>query len=125
MSPITRDGFEFEVSIHFELDQEHRAFSSKDRTSLFMDKDPFVITPNTGRLLRDWCMGGSPATEDYVTGRINGCKSLNELLQVYRHYPQYHKTLLPAFEQRKKQIILTAKSDTPLVNQQTIQDGTH
>jgi hypothetical protein len=48
MAPITRDGFEFEMSIHFALDQSHQAFCSKDRISLFMDQAPFRITTETG-----------------------------------------------------------------------------
>jgi hypothetical protein len=55
MSPITRDGFEFEMSVHFELDHNHQAFCSKDRTGLFMDKDPFRIDSDTGTAILNWC----------------------------------------------------------------------
>jgi len=125
MAPITRDGFEFEVSIHFELDQQHKAFCSKDRTGLFMDKDPFVITPNTGNQLLEWCMGGDAPAADDVTRRINDCKSLNELLQIYKSFPQYKLSLLPEFELRKRQLIITQDIKTQLSNQPINQNGTH
>ena len=122
MAPIMRDGFEFEVSIHFELDQQHKAFCSKDRTGLFMDKDPFVITPNTGNQLLEWCMGADAAD---VTKRINDCKSFNELLQIYKAFPQYKQTLLPEFELRKRQLIINQDVKTQLSNQPINQNGTH
>ncbi|RTL55972.1 MAG: AAA family ATPase [Sphingobacteriales bacterium] len=106
MSPITRDGFEFEVSVHFELDQQHKAFCSKDRTGLFMDKDSFVITTNTGIQIKEWCNGAPILSAADITQRINDCKSLSELLVLYKQYPQFKQSLLPEYEQRKRELII-------------------
>lgn len=39
---ITREGFEYELTINLELDTQHNATASKDRTQLFMGKPAFV-----------------------------------------------------------------------------------
>lgn len=121
MAPITRDGFDFEVTIAFDVDQHHKAFCTKDRTGMFQDKQPFVITPDTGRKIVEWCNGISV---DDVTGRINDCKSIGELLQLYKTYPQYKESLKPEFEQRKRQIIISEEVKTQLANQPIIANGT-
>ena len=125
MAPITRDGFEFEVSIHFEIDQHHKAFCSKDRTGLFMDKDPLVISPNTGKQILEWCNAGDKLTADEVIQRITNCKNLQELLDIYKEFPQFKQSLLPEFEQRKRQLIINNAVTTQLANQKTNSNGTH
>lgn len=58
LKEITRDGFEYELTVNLELDQLHNATASKDRTGLFMDKPSFIITEATGELIRKWCEQG-------------------------------------------------------------------
>jgi hypothetical protein len=52
--PLMRDGFEFELTCNFNLDERHQATMSKDRTSLFDDGIPFQITEETGAKIRQW-----------------------------------------------------------------------
>ncbi len=55
--PQQRDGIEYEFTTVFDLTcQEHLASASKDRTTLF--HDPFVITEDTGKMLKDWLNDG-------------------------------------------------------------------
>lgn len=61
LKEVTREGFEYEVTINFELDIKHNATASKDRTRLFMDKPAFVITSDTGKLIKQWCESGVDA----------------------------------------------------------------
>lgn len=52
---IQREGFEYELTVNFTIDREqHMAISSKDRTKLFIDRDPFVISEETGKELKAW-----------------------------------------------------------------------
>jgi len=125
MAPITRDGFEFEVSIHFELDQQHKAFCSKDRTGLFTQNNPFIISQQTGKQIIDWCQSGDAVNVDDVTTRINSCKSLNELLQIYKEYPQLKQSLLAEFERRKRELIIHQEVLTKLTNQTNNSNGKH
>lgn len=51
---IQRDGFEYELSVNFDINMEHLATASKDRTGLFSNPVPFKITEDTGKLIRQW-----------------------------------------------------------------------
>jgi hypothetical protein len=53
MSPIQRDGMEYEFTVFIDLDQQHTATTTKDRTTLF-DGQYFVPTVETGRTLLAW-----------------------------------------------------------------------
>lgn len=70
MAPIQREGFEYEFGIAFELQMDHRAAASKDRTGLFgIDvatgvKGPFygetvdLADPRVGSELAEWASRG-------------------------------------------------------------------
>lgn len=59
MKEIQREGFEYELTLNFTLDRDgHYATASKDRTGLFIDKDPFVIDESVGKELRAWSESG-------------------------------------------------------------------
>lgn len=121
---ITRDGFEYELTINFELvNENHLAKASKDRTGLFMNQPEFIITSETGKMILNWCNSGIESesksmpmkipsqiqqrvsTEEEVYKAIQGCNSIAELLNLYKQFPQYHKTLKPDFEARKTLLI--------------------
>lgn len=125
MAPITREGFDFEVSLHFELDQQHKAFCSKDRTGMFMQREAFTINPETGKELIEWCNSGEAITEEDVVIRINSCVSINELLQIYKDFPQFKQTLLTDFEKRKSELIEQQDARTQLSNQPISKNGIH
>lgn len=55
---VTRDGFEYELTVNFNLDEKHNCTASKDRTGLFMDQPFFTITEDTGKKIREWCDTG-------------------------------------------------------------------
>ena len=59
LKSITREGFDYEMTVSFDLDITHVAVSTKDRTGLFQDKPGMVINEETGRLLRDWNASGA------------------------------------------------------------------
>lgn len=62
LEPITRGGFDYEVTLHFCLEREgHYAIADKDNTEMYLDKDPIVITPEVGKAIKEWCeMGVEP-----------------------------------------------------------------
>src|ERR1044072_4900546 len=54
-----REGFDYEMTIAFDLINDlHLAKATKDRTRLFDGKQEFIITPQTGRLIKEWCESG-------------------------------------------------------------------
>lgn len=52
-----RDSIEYEFTTAFDVDIKHLATTSKDRTGLFMDRTPFLITSKTGEELLSWSNG--------------------------------------------------------------------
>ncbi len=66
MSPIQRDGMEYEFSVFLDLDLNHTAVSSKDRTSLF-DGRYFTPTPDTGKTLINWLNNAPDAEQKPVS----------------------------------------------------------
>jgi hypothetical protein len=95
----SREGFDYELTMLLELDIKHNTTATKDRTSLFIDKPEFKITTETGRKILDWCIKGKDVT---IEERINDCKSLKELLQLYQASPQHQQQYQEAFVQRRE-----------------------
>lgn len=58
LKSITRDGVDYEFTLVFDIDIKHNVESSKDRTSLFMDKPQFIISSETGEQLKNWSEKG-------------------------------------------------------------------
>lgn len=65
MKDIQRDGWEYELTVSLNIDRDtHTAIASKDRTELFEGKEPFVITEDTGKMIKAWCETGIDATQE-------------------------------------------------------------
>lgn len=58
LGPIQRDGLEYEFDVLFDLDQNHLASASKDRTGLF-DGQVFRPAAETGQRLIAWLESGA------------------------------------------------------------------
>lgn len=57
MAPVQREGMEYEFTVMLDVDMNHVASASKDRTSLF-DGRFFKISPDTGKELLAWLEDG-------------------------------------------------------------------
>lgn len=68
MKDIQRDGWEYELTVSLNIDRDtHKATASKDRTEVFEKMAPFVITEQTGELIRKWCEQGVEAPKPTLT----------------------------------------------------------
>ena len=89
MSPIMRDGIEYEFTTVFDIGIEgHLAKASKDRTGQFTDKVE-LITEETGRQLRGWHDNAEDAPND--TGQENWVyvqNKIDEMMTINRKDPQ-------------------------------------
>lgn len=65
LKAITREGFEYEMTISFDLAINHFSTTSKDRTGLFMGRPEFQISEATGKELHEWNMQAKEAPRDY------------------------------------------------------------
>ncbi|MEJ7913232.1 MAG: AAA family ATPase, partial [Chitinophagaceae bacterium] len=84
LKEITREGFEYELTMNLELDTRHNATVSKDRTGLFMGKPAFVPSEKTGRVIAQWCEQGEEVIEAIKPGsdwygKVDECRSQKEL----------------------------------------------
>lgn len=101
---ITREGFEYELTVNFELvNDQHLAKASKDRTGLFMNKPEFIITSKTGERLLKWC-NSKPISVKEVIDQINSSLSISELSNIYNKYSDFQQKLYPQFRNKKQQL---------------------
>jgi hypothetical protein len=95
MKEITREGWEYELTVNFEIDLRHMCTVSKDRTELFNGKDPFIITVDTGKLIKQWCDEGidvAAEKEKELKAAIKSiakCKLISDLTALKSSLPAY------------------------------------
>lgn len=83
---ITREGWEYELTINLQLDTVHLAVASKDRTGLFMGKPEFVPSVETGKKIAAWCEEGEEPeviNHSWYEG-IEACQNQKELVAYYQ-----------------------------------------
>jgi hypothetical protein len=105
---VTREGFEYELTVNFEfLNDRHMVKAGKDRTSLFVNKPEFVITEQTGELIKGWCENGVDELKDAIT-KLKNCNSTDELSlfketlsPVVIHNDQFKKAAIERFNEVK------------------------
>lgn len=65
LNPIAKEGMDYEFTVFLEIDAEHNAFGSKDRTGV-VDQKYFKITPKIGAELMNWLESGTTEKETVV-----------------------------------------------------------
>lgn len=79
MKDIQREGWEYELTVSLSIDRDtHLATASKDRTELFEGQQPFLITEQTGEMIRQWCEEGIDPVEDAIA-KMEKCEDVEEL----------------------------------------------
>lgn len=58
MAPVQREGMDFEFTIMLDVDAQHMASATKDRTSLF-DGEFFKLSPDVGKKMLAWLNAGA------------------------------------------------------------------
>jgi len=99
---VTRDGMDYEFTVVLDIDLKHQATASKDRTGLFSNPLPFLITEQVGSKVRIWCLG-----EDIIKNvelQINEAKTVQELRNIIIKYPTLRTKIEPLCIQRKNEI---------------------
>jgi hypothetical protein len=110
LKEVTREGFEYELTLNLELDTRHNASCSKDRTGLFAGNVEFIPTEETGKLLLDWCESGED--EIPIEDILKGCKTLEKLSDIYGRLSKSEKERLQSLkDELKENLTLTQKTD--------------
>ena len=100
---ITSEGFEYELSVNFELINEHHLCKvSKDRTKLFSNKPEFIIDSTIGKQLVNWCNEG--ISLERVREEINTCTTIERLKHIYNKHSALKQLIKPLIIERKNQI---------------------
>lgn len=115
LKAIQRDGIDYEFTIVLDIDINHFATSSKDRTEIFTNSPPFKISPKTGAIILEWCETG--VSKDKVKDLINSTTNIQQLTELYKTYPAYYPILESEFLAKKAYLTSIL---TPLNN---IQNG--
>lgn len=66
LKEIQREGFEYELTVAFDIDITHHAISSKDRTGLFDGLPEFKVGKDTGEALKSWSNSGTEEIKEEV-----------------------------------------------------------
>lgn len=89
MKDIQREGWEYELTVSLSIDRDtHMVTASKDRTGLFFNADPFVITVETGALIRNWCESGIDEEEEML-GAIARAENIAHLTDMMKRAPSH------------------------------------
>jgi hypothetical protein len=99
---VTRDGMDYEFTLVLDLDIKHQATASKDRTGLFTNPLPFLITESTGIRIKIWCLG-----EDLlkvVEVQISNASTIQDLRNILIKYPTIKDRIEPLCINRKKEL---------------------
>lgn len=118
MEDEIRSGFDYEMTIAFNIvNAGHMAETGKDRTRLFEGKPEFVITSETGKLVKQWCEEGieappivdtppskpkSPLTEKSFAALIKKAEACKTTEEVEGLQKQISDTLVLTDEQSLK-----------------------
>lgn len=88
MAQVTRDGFEYELTLSFEVDMQHRGHVSKDRTGLYTNEVPVVLGEADGVKILEWCESGAEPEIDKAVTELNAATTLDELKAIKLKYPE-------------------------------------
>jgi hypothetical protein len=66
---ISREGFDYELLTAFDINQDHWATTSKDRTGLFADLPAFKIDEKTGEVFKQWAESGKEVTQEELDNK--------------------------------------------------------
>jgi hypothetical protein len=91
LKEITREGFEYELTVNLELDHGHFATASKDRTGLFSGKPEFIPSEATGQMIAEWCENGVDPTQEIndAIAKLANCNSVDDLKLFKETLPMY------------------------------------
>lgn len=109
MGEVTRDGFEYELDLNFEITNEnHLSKASKDRTGLFMNKPEFLVTEETGQILLEWSNQGLTETLDEAMEKVRNCSTEDELKMIYNSYKSSigsNEDFVTSIKKKKEEIL--------------------
>lgn len=91
LKEISKGEMSYEFTTVFDVDIAHQTTVSKDRTNIFMDGNPFMITSETGEKILEWCESGKTIDIESmlrdVLDEVRSAQTEAALGVIYRKYP--------------------------------------
>lgn len=105
MAPVQREGMEYEFTVMLDVDMQHIASASKDRTSLF-DGQFFKINQDTGKTLLAWLENGKEAGLDaesvgYSLDLIESAANRDELTSLFKQARESARKAMDAAAEKR------------------------
>lgn len=122
MEDEIRDGFDYEMTVAFEvINDNHLAKTSKDRTQMFDGKPEFVLTSDTGRMIKEWCEAGVDVRQEVkeAVAKLANCASVDDLKLFKDTLPAYvvnDESFKKAGKDRMNEIIQSQKKENATAN---------
>lgn len=123
LKDIQREWFEYEMTLMFNIDRDwHLAIASKDRTNLFIDRDPFLITQKTWEEIKEWNLSWEKTKpleeiqqENYIKyfELLQNCPDLDALKGIYEEIKvnKFNKSNLDELTEMIKNIKTTLSNN--------------
>lgn len=113
MKSEQRDGVEYEFTTVLDIAHEtHHAIASKDRTKLFSNSDPVILSEETGKQLLSWLESGVNPHEETLKSFVDmagNAQSMDELKQLFE---EAWRTLRGTeYQSKAKEVYDARKSD--------------
>lgn len=111
MKDVQREGWEYELTVSLNIDRDtHKTIPSKDRTNLFEGSNPFIITEETGALIKNWCESGVSELQVAIN-EMEIVATIEELAKVWSRYKSLQTTEEFVKIKDERKLILTPKSE--------------
>jgi len=112
LAPVQREGMEYEFTVMLDVDMNHVASASKDRTSLF-DGQYFKISEQTGTTLLQWLETGTDAPVYNIENIIKSISNSASIEVLKSHYDaailmlpkEFTQRVIEAKDARKQQLL--------------------
>lgn len=102
MKSEQRDGVEYEFTTVLDLVHEsHHANSTKDRTKLFSNSDPMILSEDTGKKLLNWLESGVDPHEEALKHFTELATSANSVDELKPAFEEAWRTLRGSDQQAK------------------------
>ena len=111
---VQRNEIEYEFTTVLDINANHKAKATKDRTGLFTDKPEFLITEGTGKDIQEWC--NCNIKVDDVRAEIKKATNIEQLNTIYHKHPTYYNMLSNDFSKQKELLNYPTNNKTVSVN---------
>jgi len=88
MKAIQRDDTDYEFTVAFEINGQHKATISKDRTGLFQGSSEWVLNEQTGECIKTWCTVDEVNDLSKLQQDILECTDLEKVDEMIQEHPE-------------------------------------